>query len=79
MIHGVGFDLRRADWIYMTNTFVFAMAIGYRFSESTDGITNGQFTGIGADMCSNASVQVDSVKHWGILIENGEFTSFIHP
>lgn len=32
--------------------------------------------GIGADCCANASVWVDSADPWGILITNGEFTSF---
>ena len=30
-------------------------------------------------MTVNASVQVDSADAWGILITNGEFTSFIDP
>jgi hypothetical protein len=30
-------------------------------------------------MAVNASVQVDSADEWGILITNGEFTSFIDP
>jgi len=32
--------------------------------------------GIGADCCQNASVLVDAADPWGILISNGEFTSF---
>ena len=35
--------------------------------------------GIGADMCVNASVQVDSCDAWGLLITNGEFTAFLDP
>ncbi len=60
----------------MLNTFVFAMSIGYRFVESPDGSCNGNFVGIGADCCANASVRVDSADPWGISIVNGEFTSF---
>jgi hypothetical protein len=39
----------------------------------------GNFLGIGADMAVNASIKVDSADPWGILITNGEFTSFIDP
>ena len=34
---------------------------------------------VGADMAANASVQVDAAKTHGILIANGEFTSFVDP
>jgi hypothetical protein len=54
------------------------MAVGYRFIESDTGACNGNFVGIGADMCPNASVLVEAADPWGILIENGEVTSFIH-
>ena len=37
---------------------------------------NGNFLGIGADLAFNASVQVDGAQAPGILITNGEFTSF---
>jgi hypothetical protein len=52
------------------------MAVGYKFIESAEGSCNGNFVGIGADCCANASVQVDSADPWGISIVNGEFTSF---
>lgn len=55
------------------------MSIGYRFVESPDGSCNGNFVGIGADCCANASVRVDSADPWGISIVNGEFTSFSGP
>ena len=58
------------------NTFVFAMSIGYQFISSSSGSCNGNFVGIGADACTNSSVRVDSADPWGILITNGEFTSF---
>ena len=37
---------------------------------------NGNFLGIGADLCTNSSVQVDAAQPAGILIANGEFTAF---
>ena len=73
---GVGFLIARTDWEYVLNTFVFAMSIGYRFIDSAEGSCNGNFVGIGADACQNASVQVDAADPWGIAIVNGEFTSF---
>lgn len=75
---GVGFTVGRSDWEYFFNTFVFSMSIGYRFitSPKGDGASNGNYVGIGADACQNASVWVDAADPWGILIVNGEFTSF---
>ena len=55
------------------------MSIGYRFVESAEGACNGNFVGIGADCCANASVMVDAADPWGIDIVNGEFTSFSGP
>lgn len=52
------------------------MSVGYSFVESSTGSCNGNFVGIGADCCTNSSVRVDSADPWGILISNGEFTSF---
>jgi len=75
-LYGVGFLIARTDWEYVLNTFVFSMAVGYKFIESAEGSCNGNFVGIGADCCANASVQVDSADPWGIAIVNGEFTSF---
>lgn len=71
-----GFLIARTDWEYFLNTFVFAMSVGYNFIESVSGSCNGNFVGLGADCCGNASVQVQSADPWGILIANGEFTSF---
>jgi hypothetical protein len=73
---GVGFLIARTDWEYTLNTFVFGMSIGYQFVSSPDGSCNGNFLGIGADCCTNSSVTVDSSDPYGILITNGEFTSF---
>ncbi len=44
--------------------------------DSAEGSCNGNFVGIGADCCANASVWVDAADPWGIEITNGEFTSF---
>ncbi|MFZ4596815.1 MAG: hypothetical protein ACOYOF_21360, partial [Verrucomicrobiaceae bacterium] len=46
--------------------------IGYRFSETKVGSTNGNFTGLGADSCQRA-VLVDQAQAPGLLITNGEF------
>jgi len=73
---GVGFLIARTDWEYTLNTFVFGMSIGYQFVSSPDGSCNGNFLGIGADCFTNSSVTVDSSDPYGILITNGEFTSF---
>lgn len=77
-VNGIGFEFARTDWEYMINCFVFGMSVGYKFiaSPSGAGSCNGNFVGIGADACQNASVQVDASDPWGILINNGEFTSF---
>lgn len=37
---------------------------------------NGNFLGLGADLAVNASIQVDGSQAAGLLITNGEFTSF---
>jgi hypothetical protein len=71
-VFGQGFVFARTDWEYVLNTFVFAMSVGYRFVESPSGSCNGNFLGIGADCCQNASVLVDAADPWGILITNGK-------
>jgi len=73
---GVGFVFARTDWEYVLNTFVFGMSVGYNFVASATGSCNGNFAGIGADCCSNASIKVDAADPYGILVTNGEFTSF---
>jgi hypothetical protein len=75
-VNGVGFQIARSDWEYVLNTFVFAMSVGYRFVQSSTGACNGNFVGIGADCCQNASVLVEATQDQGLLITNGEFTSF---
>jgi hypothetical protein len=73
---GEAFILGRTDWQYMFNTFVLGYNVGYRFFPSEHGFANGNFLGIGADVC-NISLKVDACSQHGILITNGEFVSFI--
>jgi hypothetical protein len=74
--HGRAFVMGRSDWEYVFNTFAFGYAIGYHFIERATGSMNGNFLGIGQDLATNASVQVDQSQPFGVLITNGEFTSF---
>lgn len=69
---GVAFELARTDWHYVSNTFCFGYGVGYKFSESKAGSTNGNFLGIGADSCQRAVV-VEQAQPPGLLITNGEF------
>ncbi len=69
---GVAFELARTDWHYVFNTFCFGYGVGYKFSESKAGSTNGNFLGLGADSCRRA-VLVEQAQAPGLLITNGEF------
>lgn len=69
------FIFGRTDWEYVTNTFVYAAKIGYRFIGTPAGACNGQLLGIGADDCQTC-VQLDTIQDIGLQITNGEFTSF---
>ncbi len=69
---GVAFELARTDWHYVSNTFCFGYGIGYKFSQSKHGSTNGNFLGLGADSCQRAVV-VEQAQPPGLLITNGEF------
>jgi hypothetical protein len=69
---GVAFEFARTDWHYVHNTFCFGYGVGYKFSESKTGATNGNFLGLGADCCRRA-VLVEQVQEPGLLITNGEF------
>lgn len=60
----------------MFNTFSFGYAIGYHFIQTPTGEMNGNFLGLGADLCINASVRVDAAQPAGLLFTNGEFTAF---
>jgi hypothetical protein len=70
--HGVAFELARTDWHYVSNTFCFGYGVGYKFSASKEGSTNGNFLGLGADSCRRAVV-VEQAQAPGLLITNGEF------
>ncbi len=69
---GVAFELARTDWHYVLNTFCFGYGVGYKFSQSEAGSTNGNFLGLGADSCRRA-VLVEQAQPPGLLITNGEF------
>ncbi|MBU4272755.1 MAG: glycoside hydrolase family 55 protein [Planctomycetes bacterium] len=69
---GVAFELARTDWQYVLNTFCFGYGVGYKFSKSKSGSTNGNFLGLGADSCQRAVV-VEQAQTPGLLITNGEF------
>jgi Pectate lyase superfamily protein len=76
--HGEAFIFGRSDWEYVFNTFCFGYNAGYKFIKTKAGICNGNFLGIGADDCYTA-VEVEASAVFGILISNGEFTSFHGP
>jgi hypothetical protein len=76
--HGEAFIFGRSDWEYVLNTFCFGYKTGYKFIRTPLGECNGNFLGIGADDCF-AAVQVDQCAPYGLLIANGEFTSFHGP
>jgi hypothetical protein len=69
---GVAFELARTDWHYVHNTFCFGYGIGYKFSKSNEGSSNGNFLGLGADSCQRAVV-VEQAQPPGLLFCNGEF------
>ena len=75
MEHGEAFVFGRADWEYVFNTFCFGYHIGYKFVETSTGGCNGNYVGIGADDC-NRAILVEQCAAFGLLIVNGEFTSF---
>jgi hypothetical protein len=75
MKNGEAFVFGRADWEYVLNTFCFGYHIGYKFVETSAGGCNGNYVGIGADDCNRAIV-VEQCAPYGLLIVNGEFTSF---
>jgi len=75
LANGEGFIIARTDWEYVFNTFAFGYRVGYHFVHSSTGDCNGNFLGIGADN-TNIAVLVEASQPYGILITNGEFTSF---
>ena len=68
----VAFQFARTDWEYVHNTFCFGAKVGYRFYRSEHGTVNGNFLGIGADMCRPALL-IEDCQPPGLLITNGEF------
>ena len=76
--NGEAFILGRADWEYVFNDFCFGYHTGYKFIRTRFGLCNGNFLGIGADDCYVA-VRVEDSAVFGLLISNGEFTSFHGP
>jgi len=76
--HGEAFIFGRSDWEYVYNTFCFGYNIGYKFIKTETGQCNGNFLGLGADDCY-AAVDVEDSAPFGLLISNGEFTSFHGP
>jgi len=76
--HGEAFIFARSDWQYVFNTFCYGYNVGYKFISSKSGVCNGNFLGIGADDCFT-SVDVEESAEYGLLISNGEFTSFHGP
>jgi hypothetical protein len=73
--NGEAFIFGRADWEYVLNAFCFGYHVGYKFVHTGTGECNGNFLGIGADDC-NRAVLVEQSATYGLLITNGEFTSF---
>jgi hypothetical protein len=78
MANGEAFIFGRSDWEYMLNTFCFGYKTGYKFIHTARGECNGNFLGIGADDC-RTSVLVEQSAPFGLLIGNGQFTSFHGP
>lgn len=76
--HGEAFIFGRSDWQYVFNTFCFGYNVGYKFAQTSRGLCNGNFLGIGADDCFTAVV-VDNCAPMALLISNGEFVSFHGP
>ncbi len=66
------FIFGRTDWQYVTNTFVFGAKTGYLFKKTENGVCNGQFSGIGADM-NRVCVYIENTAPYGILVTNGQF------
>jgi len=74
--HGIAFEIGRSDWQYMFNTFCLGYKIGYRFYQSEHGAANGNFIGLGADVCQEAVV-VENCQPAGLLFLNGQFVALV--
>lgn len=68
------FTFGKAGWQYLTNNFVFAAKIGWRFGHTEYGDYNGHMTGCGADGTKTA-IQVDQLHRMGLLVTGGEFVA----
>ncbi len=64
----------RTDWEYLTNNFVFAAKVGWRFIHTENGECNGHMSGCGADDAATA-IQVEQLQRMGLLVTAGEFVS----
>ncbi|HNT36096.1 MAG TPA: hypothetical protein PKH07_14005, partial [bacterium] len=73
--YGEAFVFGKADWHYVFNTFTYGYNVGYKFIQTSDGVCNGNFLGIGADG-SHTAILVEQCSPLGLLITNGEFSSF---
>ena len=71
-LNGTAFEFARTDWQYCSNCFCFGYGAGYRFTNRGSGACNGNFSGIGADSCTN-SVLIEQIQPMGLAITNGEF------
>ena len=72
--HLVGFTFGRADWEYVTNTYILSAKIGYHFIGTKNGAMMGQLSGIAVDGCQRCIV-VDGLFSPGLLITNGQFSA----
>ena len=72
--NGECFIFGHSDWEYVFNTFCLGYKAGYKFIQTSTGMCNGNFLGIGADAC-NQSVVVEQCAAYGLLITNGEFVA----
>jgi hypothetical protein len=82
--HGVAFQFGRSDWQYCSASFSYGYHTGFRFHTSTPvagrpggegGVTNGQFSGVGADRCVVGS-DAENVFAIGVSFTNSLFAPF---
>ena len=73
--HGQAFVLLRTDWQNFTNCFAFGYAVGFLFTQGTQGGCNGTFLGCGID-AANQAVRVEHCQPYGLLFGECNFTAF---
>jgi len=82
--HGVAFQFGRSDWQYCSGVFSYGYHTGFRFYASTPvsgrpggngGVTNGQFSGVGADRCV-IGIDAESLFAIGVCFTNSLFAPF---